>query len=119
MICLQYPSNGSTRNRSFNNRVVSGAVSANEHAEAAIGKKVRTRWPEDNNFYEAVVTQYNAVEVTSNGREHYIETDQEFRICVVICSIVYIYVFRGVSCTLNAKILYFPNLSVTSCVPRK
>ncbi|RID42219.1 hypothetical protein BRARA_J02126 [Brassica rapa] len=27
-----------------------------------IGKKVWTKWPEDNNFYEAVITDYNAVE---------------------------------------------------------
>lgn len=27
-----------------------------------IGKKVRTRWPDDNNFYEAVITDYNPVE---------------------------------------------------------
>nr|GMC89276.1 protein EMSY-LIKE 3-like isoform X2 [Ipomoea batatas] len=24
-----------------------------------IGRKVRTRWPDDNNFYEAVITNYN------------------------------------------------------------
>lgn len=57
-----YPSIGSTGNRSFNNRVVSGAFSANEPAEALIGRKVWTKWPEDNNFYEAVITQYNADE---------------------------------------------------------
>ncbi|KAF8113482.1 hypothetical protein N665_0050s0130 [Sinapis alba] len=57
-----YPSIGSTRSRSFNNHVVSGALSANEPAEALIGRKVWTKWPEDNSFYEAVVTQYNAVE---------------------------------------------------------
>ncbi|KAF3564422.1 hypothetical protein DY000_02019606 [Brassica cretica] len=58
-----YPSMGSTRSRSFNNHLVSGAVSAaNEPAEALIGRKVWTKWPEDNSFYEAVVTQYNAVE---------------------------------------------------------
>lgn len=28
-----------------------------------IGKKVRTRWPEDNSFYEAVITDYNAAKV--------------------------------------------------------
>ncbi|EOA21155.1 hypothetical protein CARUB_v10001509mg [Capsella rubella] len=53
-----YPSIGSTRNRSFNNR----PVTANEPAEALIGRKVWTKWPEDNSFYEAVVTQYNADE---------------------------------------------------------
>ncbi|KAF2572057.1 hypothetical protein F2Q70_00006523 [Brassica cretica] len=58
----KYPSMGSTRSRSFNNHLVSGAVSANEPAEALIGRKVWTKWPEDNSFYEAVVTQYNAVE---------------------------------------------------------
>ncbi|WZZ22959.1 protein EMSY-LIKE 2 [Brassica rapa] len=57
-----YPSMGSTRSRSFNNHLVSGAVSANEPAEALIGRKVWTKWPEDNSFYEAVITQYNAVE---------------------------------------------------------
>ncbi|GFQ01294.1 hypothetical protein PHJA_002273300 [Phtheirospermum japonicum] len=40
---------------------------ATEPAEGAsfdplIGRKVRTRWPDDNNFYEAVITDYNPVE---------------------------------------------------------
>ncbi|PIA53407.1 hypothetical protein AQUCO_00900170v1 [Aquilegia coerulea] len=39
-------------------------VAANEPTEAAgydplIGRKVMTRWPEDNNFYEAVITNVN------------------------------------------------------------
>jgi hypothetical protein len=28
-----------------------------------IGRKVMTRWPDDNSFYEAVITDYNPVEV--------------------------------------------------------
>ncbi|KAJ7005180.1 hypothetical protein NC653_009865 [Populus alba x Populus x berolinensis] len=36
----------------------SGAFAAND----LIGKKVWTQWPEDNHFYEAVITDYNAVE---------------------------------------------------------
>jgi len=28
-----------------------------------IGRKVMTRWPKDNNFYEAVITEYNPTEV--------------------------------------------------------
>lgn len=44
---------------------------ANRHSEPAeggsfdslIGRKVRTKWPDDNNFYEAVITDYNPVEV--------------------------------------------------------
>ncbi|KAL9248409.1 hypothetical protein vseg_021734 [Gypsophila vaccaria] len=40
------------------------AFGVNEPAEAAnfdplIGRKVWTRWPEDNNFYEAVITDFN------------------------------------------------------------
>ncbi|ESQ48815.1 hypothetical protein EUTSA_v10020983mg [Eutrema salsugineum] len=56
-----HPSIGATGNRSFNNRVVTGGVGA-ESAEALIGRKVWTKWPEDNNFYEAIITQYNADE---------------------------------------------------------
>ncbi|KAK6162862.1 hypothetical protein DH2020_002703 [Rehmannia glutinosa] len=50
----------------FNNRIPSGGL-ATEPAEGAsfdplVGRKVRTRWPDDNNFYEAVITDYNPVE---------------------------------------------------------
>lgn len=31
--------------------------------ESFIGKRVRTKWPEDNTFYDAVITMYNPVEV--------------------------------------------------------
>lgn len=50
------------------NRSSSGALASNATADAAafdplVGKKVWTRWPEDNHFYEAVITDYNAAEV--------------------------------------------------------
>lgn len=53
------------------NRGPAGAFGANEPAEAGsydslIGKKVWTRWPEDNHFYEAVITDYKPVEVCLN-----------------------------------------------------
>ncbi|CAI9281083.1 unnamed protein product [Lactuca saligna] len=40
---------------------------ANESAETSafsplIGRKVRTRWPDDNNFYDSVITDYNLIE---------------------------------------------------------
>lgn len=62
----QYPSSGPTGRSQIVNRVPSGAI-VNEPAKGAaldplIGKKVRTRWPDDNNFYEAVITDYNPVE---------------------------------------------------------
>lgn len=62
---MQYPSSGLIgRPQVGNNR----GFMANESAEGAtfdplIGKKVMTRWPEDNNFYEAVITDYNPLEV--------------------------------------------------------
>ncbi|XP_022144481.1 protein EMSY-LIKE 4 [Momordica charantia] len=46
------------------NRVSSGAIEPADGAtlNPLIGRKVRTRWPDDNNFYEAVITDYNAAE---------------------------------------------------------
>lgn len=46
----------------------SDTFAVNEHAEAAnfdplIGRKVWTRRPEDKNFYEAIITDYNLNEV--------------------------------------------------------
>ncbi|CAL5354210.1 hypothetical protein CsSME_00042413 [Camellia sinensis var. sinensis] len=62
-----YPSTGFTGRGQVPNRGSSGAFAVNEPAEAAnfdplIGRRVWTRWPEDNNFYEAVITDYNPVE---------------------------------------------------------
>jgi len=56
---LQYPLTGPSGR---------GQAAATEPAEAVpydnlIGRKVMTRWPEDNNFYEAVITDYNPTEV--------------------------------------------------------
>lgn len=62
---MQYPSGPAGRGQ-FSNRISGGL--ATEPAEGAsfdslIGRKVRTRWPDDNNFYEAVITNYNPIEV--------------------------------------------------------
>ncbi|XP_022960974.1 protein EMSY-LIKE 3-like isoform X1 [Cucurbita moschata] len=56
-----------SRSGQVNNRGSLGAFASNENAEAAtheplIGRKVWTRWPEDNSFYEAVITDYNHAE---------------------------------------------------------
>lgn len=66
MKSMQYPPSGPTGRGQIANRVSSGNL-ASEPVEGApydplIGKKVRTRWPDDNNFYEAVITDYNATE---------------------------------------------------------
>ncbi|XP_059645402.1 protein EMSY-LIKE 3-like isoform X2 [Cornus florida] len=62
-----FPSAGFTGRAQVPYHGSSGAFAVNEPAEAAnfdplIGRKVWTRWPEDNNFYEAVITDYNPVE---------------------------------------------------------
>ncbi|XP_022754317.1 protein EMSY-LIKE 3-like isoform X2 [Durio zibethinus] len=64
---MQYPSAGLPGRPQAPNHTSSGAFVTNEPAEAAshvplIGRKVWTRWPEDNHFYEAVITDYNPVE---------------------------------------------------------
>lgn len=65
---MQYPSAGPSVRGQVTNRNSSGALAAIEPAEAPsydplVGRKVMTRWPEDNSFYEAVITDYNPVEV--------------------------------------------------------
>ena len=67
---MHYPSAVSAGNRQFNNRGSVGGLPENEPVEGAtfdplIGRKVWTRWPEDNNFYVAVITDYNPSEVCS------------------------------------------------------
>ncbi|XP_022982968.1 protein EMSY-LIKE 1-like isoform X1 [Cucurbita maxima] len=62
-----YSSSVPAGRRQLNNRSSSGALLANESAEAPtydetfIGRKVWTRWPDDNNFYEAVIRNYDPV----------------------------------------------------------
>ncbi|XP_015898963.1 protein EMSY-LIKE 1 isoform X1 [Ziziphus jujuba] len=62
---MRYPSTEPARNRQLINRSSLGGHAVNEHPEAAtfdplIGRKVWTRWPADNSFYEALVTDYDA-----------------------------------------------------------
>ncbi|KAK8713577.1 hypothetical protein V6N13_148790 [Hibiscus sabdariffa] len=64
---MHYPTAVSAGSRQFNNRGSVAGLSANARAEGAtfdslIGRKVWTRWPEDNHFYEAVITDYNCSE---------------------------------------------------------
>ncbi|KAG6467228.1 hypothetical protein ZIOFF_074915 [Zingiber officinale] len=64
---MQYPSAGpSGRGQVPASKNYSGAPAVNEAAkkipcDPLIGRKVMTRWPEDNNFYEAVIMEYNPV----------------------------------------------------------
>ncbi|KAL6273097.1 hypothetical protein ACE6H2_023789 [Prunus campanulata] len=67
MKSMQYPSTGPTLSRQLTGRSSSGPLVGNEPVETAtfdslIGRKVWTRWPEDNSFYEAVITEYNRTE---------------------------------------------------------
>ncbi|XP_010536023.1 PREDICTED: protein EMSY-LIKE 3 [Tarenaya hassleriana] len=61
---MQYPAPGVAGRPQAGNLTV---ALTNEPAESGsydplIGRKVWTRWPEDNHFYEAVITDYNPVE---------------------------------------------------------
>ncbi|KAL1343360.1 protein EMSY-LIKE 3 isoform X6 [Arachis hypogaea] len=62
------PSTGlASRSQVTNRGGCSGAFATNQPPEATsydpmIGRKVWTRWPDDNHFYEAVITDYNASE---------------------------------------------------------
>uniref|UniRef100_A0A7N0UCJ7 ENT domain-containing protein n=1 Tax=Kalanchoe fedtschenkoi TaxID=63787 RepID=A0A7N0UCJ7_KALFE len=59
---MQFPPSGSAGRGQIASRVSSGVL-ANGPGEAKIdsliGRKVKTRWPDDNNFYEAVITDFD------------------------------------------------------------
>lgn len=70
MTFFQYSSAGSTGRHKPPGRGSSGTITANIRPRAGkfdklIGRKVWTRWPEDNKFYEAVISDYNPIEVCS------------------------------------------------------
>ncbi|KAM7261571.1 hypothetical protein ACFE04_020648 [Oxalis oulophora] len=70
---MPYLSAAPDGNRQFTHRNSSGSLPRLDPEEDPwIGKKVWTRWPEDNNFYEAVITDYNPVEGS-----HYLVYDQK------------------------------------------
>lgn len=65
---VQYPLTGPAGRGFRPNRGLSGALVTNGRVGAGssdpyIGRKVMTRWPEDNNFYEAVITDYDPIQV--------------------------------------------------------
>lgn len=69
MKSMQYSSAGPSGRGLIANRNSSGAPVTVEPAKKApydplIGRIVMTRWPADNHFYEAVITDYNPVEVS-------------------------------------------------------
>lgn len=60
---LQNPSSGSSvRDQIKNIATKPGEAAANA---SLIGRKIMTRWPDDNNFYEAVIIDYKPREVAS------------------------------------------------------
>ncbi|RWW64389.1 hypothetical protein BHE74_00028372 [Ensete ventricosum] len=66
---MQYSSAGPSGRGLIANRNSSGAPVTVEPAKKApydplIGRKVMTRWPADNHFYEAIITDYNPVEIS-------------------------------------------------------
>ncbi|KAM7272562.1 hypothetical protein ACFE04_027225 [Oxalis oulophora] len=64
MKSMQFPSAGQPGRVQAPNRGSSGGFTGNETSnyDPLVGRKVWTRWPEDNSFYEAVITDYNPIE---------------------------------------------------------
>lgn len=60
---MQYPSiSASGRGQGPNQvRAPASEAAGMVKSDPLIGRTVRTRWPDDNNFYEAVITEYNPV----------------------------------------------------------
>lgn len=63
----RYPLMGRTPRGMLPNHASSAIPIANEATDVGtrdqlIGRKLRTRWPDDNNFYEAVIVDYNTVQ---------------------------------------------------------
>ena len=59
----QYPSSGRGGRNQVPNRAVVGELADGASFDSLIGRRVRTKWPDDNNFYEAVIADYNPVDV--------------------------------------------------------
>lgn len=63
----KYPSSGLSGRNQVPNRAPSGIETGELAKEASlvslVGRKVQTRWPDDNNFYEAVISDYNRADV--------------------------------------------------------
>ncbi|KAJ4848799.1 hypothetical protein Tsubulata_037236 [Turnera subulata] len=58
---IPYPSSTPSGRGQVPNRISSSVPPDGSTFEPLIGKKVKTRWPDDNNFYEAVITDYDHV----------------------------------------------------------
>ncbi|XP_076900203.1 protein EMSY-LIKE 1-like [Bidens hawaiensis] len=63
----RYPFVGRTPRAMLSNHGSAVVPFANEASDVGskdqlIGKKLRTRWPDDNNFYEAIIVDYNVVQ---------------------------------------------------------
>lgn len=52
------------------NRNTSAGLPDGPQLNPLIGRKVMTRWPDDNSFYEAVITDYDVVKVRLISKGH-------------------------------------------------
>jgi hypothetical protein len=59
----QFPLSGPGGRNQVPNRAVMGEHAEGGVMEKLVGKRVRTRWPDDNSFYEAIITDYSAHDV--------------------------------------------------------
>lgn len=61
-IKTQFPAGAAGRGQ-LGNRMASGDFPNESADDPLVGRTVRTRWPDDNNFYEALITRYNPADV--------------------------------------------------------
>ncbi|KAL2330889.1 hypothetical protein Fmac_018470 [Flemingia macrophylla] len=55
----QYPSTGLGGRNQVPDRVISGTAAEGALLNTLVGRRIRIRWPDDNTFYEALITSYN------------------------------------------------------------
>lgn len=80
---VQYPPSGPSGRGQFGNRISEPIEGAS--FDPLIGRKVRTRWPDDNNFYEAVITNYNPADVCHTFCFLDLESYLVFKAVIIIC----------------------------------
>lgn len=73
----RYPSTVPTPRGVSNGNGASALFAINTNVEVPrcerlIGRKVMIRWPEDNNFYEAIITDYNPQKVRLIQKEKFL-----------------------------------------------
>lgn len=69
----------------YNNHDAHGTIKPGS-GEELVGKKVLTRWPDDNHFYEAVISRYNASDVSYVFLDMFSVLSKSRFLLIMLCS---------------------------------